>query len=186
MIFVFLFLIPLCMTDSRPIYISTNDPVSSICLLVGEHLCWFQFLPVMSKILCTFVLSTSLVAQMAKDPPAVWETWVWSLGWEDPLEKGTVTHSSILPCRVPWTGSLAGYSLWGHIESDTTGRLLLSYLFSRLSVTYLSSLRLSSGIFLAGSLPASYDLGWSSLDQNLKVNLSWVSVFGDRWGGWQV
>ena len=184
MIFVFFFLIPLCTTDSRPIYISTNDPVSSICFLAGGHLCWFQFLPVMSKILCTFVLSASLVAQMAKDPPAVWETWVWPLGWEDPLEKGTVTHSSILACGVPWTGSLAGYSLWGHRESDTTRRLSLSHLFSRLSVTYLSSLGLSSGIFLAGSLPASYGLGWSSLDQNLKVNLSWVSVFGDRWGGW--
>ena len=38
----------------------------------------------------------SLVAQMVKNPPAMWETWVRSLGWEDPLEKGTATHSSIL------------------------------------------------------------------------------------------
>jgi len=35
--------------------------------------------------------------------PAVWETWVLSLGWEDPLEKGTATHSSILAWRIPWT-----------------------------------------------------------------------------------
>ena len=39
---------------------------------------------------------TSLVAQLVKNPPAMWETWVQSLGWEDPLEKGKATHSSIL------------------------------------------------------------------------------------------
>ena len=38
----------------------------------------------------------SLVAQLAKNPPAMWETWVQSLGWEDPWEKGKATHSSIL------------------------------------------------------------------------------------------
>ena len=38
----------------------------------------------------------SLVAQLVKNPPAMWETWVQSLGWEDPLEKGKSTHSSIL------------------------------------------------------------------------------------------
>ena len=38
----------------------------------------------------------SLVAQLVKNPPAMWETWVQSLGWEDPLEKGTATHTSIL------------------------------------------------------------------------------------------
>ena len=38
----------------------------------------------------------SLVAQLVKNPPAMWETWVLALGWEDPLEKGTATHSSIL------------------------------------------------------------------------------------------
>ena len=45
----------------------------------------------------------SLVAQLVKNPPAMWETWVGSLGWEDPLEKGKATHSSILVWRVPWT-----------------------------------------------------------------------------------
>ena len=44
----------------------------------------------------------SLVAQLAKNPPAVRETWVQSLGWEDPLEKRKATHSSILACRIPW------------------------------------------------------------------------------------
>ena len=45
----------------------------------------------------------SLVAQLVKNPPAMWETWVRSLGWEDPLEKGMATHSSILAWRIPWT-----------------------------------------------------------------------------------
>ena len=45
----------------------------------------------------------SLVAQLVKNPPAMWETWVRSLGWKDPLEKGKTTHSSILAWRIPWT-----------------------------------------------------------------------------------
>ena len=45
----------------------------------------------------------SLVAQLVKNLPAVWETWVWSLGWEDPLEKGKATPSNILAWRIPWT-----------------------------------------------------------------------------------
>ena len=44
-----------------------------------------------------------LMVQLVKNPPAMWETWVQSLGWEDPLEKGTATHSSILAWRFPWT-----------------------------------------------------------------------------------
>ena len=47
--------------------------------------------------------STPLVVQLVKNPPAMWETWVQSLGWEDPLEKGKATHSSILAWRIPWT-----------------------------------------------------------------------------------
>ena len=61
----------------------------------------------------------SLMAQLVKNPPAMWETWVPSLGWEDPLEKGKATHSSILAWRIP-------YSPWGHKQSDTTERLSLS------------------------------------------------------------
>ena len=45
----------------------------------------------------------SLVAQLIKNLPAMQETWVPSLGWEDPLEKGMATHSSILAWRIPWT-----------------------------------------------------------------------------------
>ena len=45
----------------------------------------------------------SLVAQLVKNLPAMRKTWVWSLGWEDPLEKEKATHSSILGWRIPWT-----------------------------------------------------------------------------------
>ena len=45
----------------------------------------------------------SLVAQLVKNPPAIWEAWVQSLGWEDLLEKGEATHSSVLAWRIPWT-----------------------------------------------------------------------------------
>ena len=45
----------------------------------------------------------SLAAQMVNSLPAVQETWVQSLGWEEPLEEGMATHSSILAWRIPWT-----------------------------------------------------------------------------------
>ena len=45
-----------------------------------------------------------VVAQLLKNLPAMQETWIGSLGWEDPLEKGKATHSSILAWRIPWTG----------------------------------------------------------------------------------
>ena len=54
------------------------------------------------------------MAQMVKNPPAVQETQVQSLGQEDPLEEEMATHTSILAWRVPWTG----YRPWGRRESD--------------------------------------------------------------------
>ena len=61
---------------------------------------------------------TSLVAQLVKNPPAMQETCIQSLGWEDALEKGKAAHSSILAWRIPWTV----YS-WGLKELDMTERL---------------------------------------------------------------
>ena len=57
---------------------------------------------------------------MVKNPPALQEMCVRSLGWEDPLEKGMATHSSILDWRIPGQRSLVGYSPWGGNESDMT------------------------------------------------------------------
>ena len=58
-------------------------------------------------------IRTSLVAQVVKNLPSMWETWIQSLGWEDPLEKGKATHSSILAWR-------------SCKESDTTEQLSLA------------------------------------------------------------
>ena len=54
------------------------------------------------------VSGASLVTQTVKNLPAMQETRVRSLGWEDPLDKGMVTHSSILAWRIPWTEELCG------------------------------------------------------------------------------
>ena len=71
--------------------------------------------------------TASLVPQLMKNLPAMGETWVQSLGWEEPLEKGTATHSSILAWRIPWTI----YSPWGRKESDKTEQLSLFWLSLR-------------------------------------------------------
>ena len=62
----------------------------------------------------------SLVAEMVKNLPAMQETWIRSLGQEDPLEKGMATTPAFSPREFHGQRSLAGYSPWGHKESDTT------------------------------------------------------------------
>ena len=83
-------------------------------------------------------LWASLVAQTVKNLPAMQETWVRSLGGEDPLEKGMATHSSIPAWRIPWTeephgSGLGSDSPWGDKQSDRTEQLTLS-----LSCQYIS------------------------------------------------
>ena len=60
----------------------------------------------------------SLVTQLVKNPPAMWETWVQPLGWKDPLKRGKATYSGIL--------GLENSSPWDHKQSDTTEQLSLS------------------------------------------------------------
>ena len=67
------------------------------------------------------------MAQRLKRLPVMRETWVRSLGQEDPLEKEMATHSSILAWRIPWTEELGGLQSTGRKESDTTERLLVWY-----------------------------------------------------------
>ena len=66
------------------------------------------------------------MAQKAKNPPAMPETWVCSLGGEDLLEKGMATHSSILAWIIPWTGEPDGLQSMSCKESDMTEGLILS------------------------------------------------------------
>ena len=60
-----------------------------VCVCVCNYVC--------------FLMCASLVAKLVKNLPAMWETWVGSLGWDDPLEEGRTTHSSVLTWRIPWT-----------------------------------------------------------------------------------
>ena len=64
----------------------------------------------------------SLVAQTVKNPHTIWKSWVPSLGWEDSLEKGMVTHAGILAWRTPMNRG-AWWVTWGHKELDTTEQL---------------------------------------------------------------
>ena len=54
-----------------------------------------------------------MLAQLVKNWPAMWETWVQSLGWEDPLEKEMIIHSSILAWEIPWTEKPGGLQSTG-------------------------------------------------------------------------
>ena len=73
----------------------------------------------------------SLVAQLVKNLPAMQDTQIQSLGWDDPLEKGKATHSSILA----WPGEFYGlYSPWGRKESDTTDNFCFQ---SRFGIIYI-------------------------------------------------
>ena len=75
------------------------------------------------KIIWYTYLTRSLVAQLVKYPPAMWETWVQFLGWEDPLEKGKATHSRILAWRIPWTIQSMGPQRVGHNWETFTSML---------------------------------------------------------------
>ena len=70
---------------------------------------------------CSAFSWASLVAQRLKHLPAMWETWVRSLGQEDALEKEMATHSSTFALKISWTEELgAGYYPWGRKELGTT------------------------------------------------------------------
>ena len=85
-------------------------------ILLGE-------ISITSDMQMTSPLWASLVAQRLKHLPGMWETWVQSLGQEDPQEKEMATHSSLLPGKSHGLSSLVGYRPWGGKESDTTERL---------------------------------------------------------------
>ena len=71
---------------------------------------------------------TSLVAQPLRSLPAMQETWVRFLGWEDPLEKEMATHSSILAWKIPWTEEPDRlYSSWDRKDLDMTERLHFTF-----------------------------------------------------------
>ena len=81
--------------------------MASLCLsCLNLELVWVYSRPFFSG-------RTSLVAQKVKGLPTMWETQVWSLGWEDPLEKEMATHSSTLACKIPWMEERGGLQTMG-------------------------------------------------------------------------
>ena len=70
------------------------------------------------------MLVKNLVAQTVKNLPAIWETWVRSLGWKDPLEKEMATHCSILAWKIPWTEEPGRLQFMGlqRVEHDITAK----------------------------------------------------------------
>ena len=59
------------------------------------------------------------MGQTVENPPAMWETWVQSLGWENPLEEGMATHSSILARRIPMDRGASWATIYGVTKSQT-------------------------------------------------------------------
>ena len=97
-----------------------------------------------------------LVPWLLKNPPAVQETWVRSLRWEDPLEKETATHSSILSWRIPWTvSSLVSQRVW----HDWT--IFTSYFMNCCSCTYFPNFFIR--LFIILSLSYKLQSEWKSL-----------------------
>ena len=84
------------------------------------------------------------LAQVVKNMPAMWETWVWSLGWKDPLKKGKTTHSSTVTQRIPWTEKLdslqfIGLQRVGHgwVTKHTAFYYLVNYIFEFFKLEHL-------------------------------------------------
>ena len=95
------------------IYISTRE----VCNNKLFKLVYVRF--VYCKIISSFVVNRIfLVAQTVKNLLALKETWVWFLGWGDPLKKGVATHSSILTWRIPWAEKPGGLQSMG-LQSQT-------------------------------------------------------------------
>ena len=84
-----------------------------------KNTCVVKIIYILNNLYVYIYVGASLVAQLVKNPPAMWETWVRSLGWEDPLEKGMATHSSILAWRTSWTEEAGGLQSMG---SQRVGR----------------------------------------------------------------
>ena len=102
------------MTWLREIELVLTEASQSHCKKTGGQL-WTHISGIQSQffLIFTWKFWPSLVAQMIKNPPTMQETQVPSLGWEDPLEEGMATHSSILAWRIPWTEEPGGLQSMG-------------------------------------------------------------------------
>ena len=107
---------------------------------------------------------------MVKNLPAIQETQVWSLDWEDPLLKGMATPSSIFVWRIPWTEEPGGYSSWGHKESDRTEWLHFHFQYRMISPSHDPSSHLQRAFLPHMSTHRLRELGcgylWAILSQS--------------------
>ena len=93
------------------------------------------------KLVVLSLYRASPVAQKLKRLPAMWETWVQSLGWQDSLEREMATHSSILAWRIPWTEEPSGFMGSQRARHDRVTSLSLSLQACvNISLTYLRNL----------------------------------------------
>ena len=123
---------------------------------------------IMTVFLYYIVFWASLVAQRLEHLPAMQETWVWSLGREDPLEKEMATHSSILAWRIPWTEELGG------VQSTGSQRVRLDWATSLALFTFMHWRRKwqPTPVFLPGE-----SQGWGSLVAAIYgVTQSWTGL----------
>ena len=98
------------------------------CQLVRRVVFFLLFFCLFIFLVCLFM--ASLVVQMVKNLPTTQDTWVRSLNWEDPLEKGMATHCSILAWRIPWTEEPAGLqSMGSHRVGHDWATNTFTYLF---------------------------------------------------------
>ena len=85
-----------------------------------QQICVFSLVTTLTAVCYYLNYRASLEAQMVKNQPAMRETWARSLGWEDPLEKGMATHSSILGWSIPWAEEPGGLQSmrWQRVGCD--------------------------------------------------------------------
>ena len=134
------------------------------CKILGSVKLFLWSAPQLSgaSILC---FQASLMVQTVKNQPAMQDTWVGSLGWEDPLEKGMEAHSSILAWEIPWTEAPGDYNPWDHrVRQDwaTFNHILCFYILSFLRV-HLREWLQSDGCWTAGILRFLYEFPQGSL-----------------------
>ena len=122
----------------------------------------------------------SLVAQMVKNLPAMWETWVWSLGWEDPLEEG---FGNPLQYSCLENSMDRRYGPWGHKELNMNEQLTLP-LFIVIMLIH-SFLLVNIWLFL-GCLPSAQDYAGPEGESDESLG-QWQRSWGSRWtlAGWQ-
>ena len=128
-------------------------------------------------------------AQLVKNPPAMWETWVWSLGWENPL-KGKATLSSILTWRIPWT-TVHGVTksqtrvsdfhfqtfVWGNLEVNTRQCFLSFLMLERGYMGPISKTTYPSRSFISFWFPKIASLFFSEKCSTvflMQTNLLWI------------